>query len=134
MFAIMSEPKNTSLLNENSSLCTDMTSSSNQPNNLQFHPIKVVVEPWRGEHNVYALFAVPDQYRHGNHFGKMLVKGTDTAWEVTYTDGLKYGTATPEGHFLLIGFFRTRLTLWYWLSGRFAELQQPCNWTLFLFR
>lgn len=105
----------------------------NNTRNLQFHPIKIVAQPWRGEHNVYAIFAVPLQYKKIYERSKMLVKGSDTPWYVTLTDGQEYGVKTPEGHFLLIGFFRTRLALWYWINGKFADLQQPCNWTLHVF-
>jgi hypothetical protein len=104
----------------------------NSTSSLQFHPIKVVAEPWRGNHNVYGIFAVPLQYKEIYERSRsiLLVKGSDTGWYVTITDGRKYGETIPEGHFLLIGFFRTRLALWYWLNGKFADLQQACNWTL----
>jgi hypothetical protein len=114
-----------------SSVCPAMTEINNT--SLQFHPIKIVAEPWRGEHHVYAIFTVPLQYKKNYERSRMLVKGSDTPWYVTLTDGQKYGVTTPEGHFLLIGFFRTRMALWYWISGKFGDLQQPCNWTLHIF-
>jgi hypothetical protein len=117
----------------NPALCTTMTENLSKSNSLRFHPIKVVAEPWRGEHHVYSIFALPLQYKDIYHRSQLLVKDTDTPWLVSATNGLKYGTATPDDHFLVIGFFPTRLTLWYWVSGRFGDLQQPCNWTLHLF-
>ncbi len=116
-------------------LCPTMSeklNNSHNSNNLQFYPIKIVAEPWRGEHNVYAIFAVPLQYQETDYHFQLLVKGSATPWTVTPTNGIEYGVTTPEGHFLVIGFFRTRLALWYWASGRFGDLQQPCNWTLHL--
>ncbi|PZO43474.1 MAG: hypothetical protein DCF19_05925 [Pseudanabaena frigida] len=124
---------NTNSLNENFSLCSAMPETPDSTNRLEFHPIKIVVEPWRGEHNVYGIFAIPLQYKDISYRSKMLVKGTDNAWDATPTDGVKYGLTTPEGYFLLVSFFRTRLTLWYLVTGRFKELQQPCNWKLYLF-
>ena len=117
----------------NHALCPTMTDNLSKSNSLKFHPIKVVAEPWRGEHHVYSIFALPLQYKDIYHRSQLLVKDTDTPWEVTPTDGLKYGETAPENSFLVIGFFPTRLTLWYWVSGRFGELKQPCNWTLHLF-
>ena len=128
-------------MSTNPYLCPAMTeiqsnSKSNSEGNLkslQFHPTKIVVEPWRGEHNVYAIFALPLQYQDIYYRSQLLVKGTDTPWDITPTDGLKYGATTPEGYFLVIGFFRTRLALLYLVTGKFSELQQPCNWTLYLY-
>jgi len=125
-------PKNPEISNQDSSLCPTMTESRNSTG-LQFHPIKIVAEPWRGEHNVYAIFALPIQYQEIYYRSSLVVKGTDTHWYATVTDGKKYGVAVPEGSFLMVGFFRTRLALWYWLNGKFSDLQQPCNWTLHLF-
>jgi hypothetical protein len=117
----------------NSALCPTMTDNLSKSNSLRFHPIKIVAEPWRGEHHVYAIFALPLQYQNIYNRSQLLVKDTDTPWLITPTDGLKYGEIAPEDSFLVIGFFPTRLTLWYWLSWRFDDLRQPCNWTLHLF-
>jgi len=124
-------------MSTNPYLCPAMTeiqnNSKGNSKGLQFHPIKTVVEPWRGEHNVYAIFALPLQYQDIYYRSQLLVKGTVTPWDITPTDGRKYGATAPEGYFLVIGFFRTRLALLYFVTGKFSELQQPCNWTLYLF-
>jgi|GEM_PF-868664 len=132
-------------MSTNPYLCPAMTETQNNSKgnlignlngnsrSLQFHPIKTVVKPWRGEHNVYAIFALPLQYQDIYYRSQLLVKGTDTPWLITPTDGRKYGATAPEGYFLVIGFFRTRLALLYFVTGKFSELQQPCNWTLYLF-
>jgi hypothetical protein len=117
----------------NSALCSTMTDNLSKSKSLKFHPIKIVAEPWRGEHNVYAIFALPLQYQSIYNRSQLLVKDTDKPWLITPTDGVRYGEIAPEGTFLVIGFFPTRLTLWYWVSGRFSSLRQPCNWTLHLF-
>jgi len=123
----------TASFDNNSALCPTMTNNISKSNSLKFHPIKVVAEPWRGEHHVYTVFALPLQYKDIYYRSQLLVKDTDTPWGVTPTDGVRYGATTPDDHFLVIGFFPTRLALWYWVSGRFSYLQQPCNWTLHLF-
>ncbi len=126
-------PSPTASSDVNPALCPTMTDNLSKSKSLKFHPIKVVAEPWRGEHHVYSIFALPLQYKDIYHRSQLLVKDTDTPWDITPTDGLKYGAIAPEDSFLVIGFFPTRLTLWYWASGRFGELRQPCNWTLHLF-
>ncbi len=128
----ISSPKSPEISNLDPSLCPTMTEIRNSTN-LQFHPVKIVAEPWRGEHNVYAIFALPQQYQEIYYRSALVVKGTDTHWYATVTDGKKYGVAVPEDSFLMVGFFRTRLALWYWLTGKFSDLKQPCNWTLHLF-
>ena len=128
-------PSSTPSFETNPALCPTMTDNSSNSSSLIFHPIKVVAEPWRGEHHVYSIFALPLQYKDIDLYyrSQLLVKDSDTPWKVEPTDGLSYGATTPDKHFLVIGFFPTRLTLWYWVSGRFGDLQQPCNWMLQLF-
>ncbi len=124
-------------MSTNPYLCPAMTEIDStlkgNSRSLQFHPIKTVVKPWRGEHNVYAIFALPLEYQDTYSRSHLLVKGTDTPWDITPTDGSNHGLTAPEGYFLVIGFFRTRLALLYFVTGKFSELQQPCNWTLYLF-
>jgi hypothetical protein len=100
------------------------------PHRLKFYPIKVMVQPWRGEHHVYAIFAVPMQYQHIYYRSFMQVKGIDTKWNVTIAKPHLYGVTAPEGHFLLVGFVYTRLALLHLITGRFGELKLPCNWHL----
>jgi hypothetical protein len=127
------DPSQTALSDVNLALCPTMTDNLSKSKSLKFHPIKIVAEPWRGEHHVYSIFALPLQYKETYNHSQLLVKDTDTPWLITPTDGLRYGAIAPEDTFLVIGFFPTRLTLWYLISGRFGELKQPCNWTLYLF-
>jgi hypothetical protein len=127
------DPSPTASSDENLALCPTMTDNLSKSKSLKFHPIKIVAEPWRGEHHVYAIFALPLKYQNIYDHSQLLVKDTDTPWLITPTDGLKYGEIAPDDSFLVVGFFPTRLTLWYWVSWRFGELKQPCNWTLHLF-
>ena len=111
-----------------------MTEISNVRHSLQFHPIKIVAEPWQGKHKVYAVFALPLAYKDIYYQSHLLVKGSNTVWNITPTDGRKYGVSTiPDGKFLVIGFFRTRLALLYLISGKFSDLTDPCSWTLYFF-
>ena len=122
---------------KDSTISTPMASASKgepqQPQKVAFKPLKLVVEPWRGEHNVYAIFAVPLAYYEIYYRSIMKVKGESTGWEATIADAKTMKMTAPEGYFLMVSFFRTRLAVWYWLSGRFQTLQDPCNWTLFIY-
>jgi hypothetical protein len=94
------------------------------------HPQKVVVEPWKGRHHVYATFVVPG----GTH--------PDEFVTITFADGQTYcantiviqphiaGLPVPPGHYVVRGLLRTRTTIGLLSSGKKAELEQPRNWTL----
>lgn len=100
---------------------------------VAFKPIRLVVEPWRGEHNVYAVFAVPLAYYEIYYRSLMLVEGTKKGWDATIADAKRMRVEPPEGHFLMVSFFPTRLAIWYWLTGKFSNLQDHCNWTLYIY-
>lgn len=123
----------TSAAADTSRSCPVVTDKLDRPNSIQFHPIKLVAEPWRGQHNVYAIFALPLKYvnTHGN--SQLIVKGFDQPLEVMRANESMYDSPTPEGYFLVVCFFRTRHALWYWFNGQIGDLQDPCNWTLYLF-
>ena len=126
--------ENAAIASNQYSLCPNQPQGKLLANGrLQFYPMKLVVEPWRGEHNVYAIFALPIKYQDRHTSSQvMMVKGTGTQWEVTIANPSLYNLKTPEGYFLVIGFFRTRIALWRFMTGSFDQLQQPCNWVLYL--
>jgi hypothetical protein len=96
------------------------------------HPQYVMVEPWKGRHNVYGIFIIP-----ANHESDWLVT-------VTLKDGQRYcgnlaivdddSAIAPlaEGEYVMQGLLRTRTTLWLLSHGKKAELEQPHNWTLWI--
>jgi hypothetical protein len=93
------------------------------------HPVKVTVEPWRGEHNVYAIFMIP-----GGHLNDWLF--TVTIEEAgTYCGVLAFGGTTVSegvlakpGHYLMKALFPTRAALWLISQGKLDELKQPSKW------
>jgi hypothetical protein len=96
------------------------------------HPQYVIVEPWKGRHNVYGIFVIP-----ANHESDWLVT-------VTFKDGQRYcgqmnitdddSALQPlgEGEYVMQGLLRTRTTLWLLSHGKKGELEQPKNWTLWI--
>ncbi len=106
---------------------------SQRPKRLEFKPFRLVVEPWRGEHNVYVVFAVPLAYYEIYYRSVMRVEGTQKGWDATIANAKGMRVESPEGHFLMVSFFPTRLAIWYWLKGNFSNLQDPCNWTLYIY-
>ena len=76
------------------------------------YPEKIVVEPWRGQHNVYGIFQIPGGYLNDKLL-KVEIPGTRT-----YCGILAYGGKTEidgvypkPGHYLMKGFLNTRFAL-----------------------
>jgi hypothetical protein len=95
------------------------------------HPQKVVVEPWRGEHHVYAIFSIPGGYLNDKLFtvtiqdvgvfcGELAFAGTNVA----------NGVYAKPGHYLMKALFTTRAAIWLIAQGKAEELKQPSHWRL----
>ena len=97
------------------------------------HPVKVVVKPWLGQHQVFGVFIIPLRYRSGaTYFVTISVPGfrdefppdwqpQEQKIEDIYVD---------DGHYLIKGYIPTRIALRLFFTGHLRDLQIPCNWTL----
>ncbi|WP_156113916.1 hypothetical protein [Myxosarcina sp. GI1] len=92
---------------------------------------KVVVEPWRGRHSVYAIFIVPMLYESGypvlldiknvTIFCRRIVLVSKTSIDEIFA---------PPNSTVLKLHLRTRTALWLQFVGKINDLQQTKNWTL----
>jgi len=99
------------------------------------NPARVVVEPWLGAHNVYALFVLPNKYfkSFSEYETLVTVRGSDEPLQVRVADlSLFKKIEIPKDHFVVIAYFWTRQSVWMMLQGKYSELQYPCSWTLYL--
>lgn len=99
------------------------------------NPKKIVIEPWRGQHNVYALFVVPQKYAAtlGEREAIVRINGVESTVNATVAKPSLYKQVeVPEDSLLLISYLWTRDALWQILQGKYGELQQFCNWTLYI--
>lgn len=94
-------------------------------------PEKIVVQPWRGRHQVYGIFMIPEGYK-SDRFVTLKVPG-----EKTYCGSLvdvgdrSIGEISPKpGYYLLKGYFNTRVAIKLIVEGKGNELKQPNNWRL----
>lgn len=95
------------------------------------HAIKVVVEPWLGEHHVYGIFQVDSHKCPPGHPVILTVVGGGKYCEATNPIGQSFqDIEASAGHYLSKHFVRTRTALWSSLHGSFYQLQQPQNWKL----
>jgi hypothetical protein len=115
--------------------CIDRKEISVDAKIYKANPARVVVEPWRGEQNVYALFVLPDKYLQSfsEYHTLVTVRGSEEPLEVRVADlSLFKKIEIPEGHFAVVAYFWTRQSVWMMLQGKHSELQYPCSWTLYL--
>ncbi len=117
-----------------SSSCVETQELSTETKIYKANPIQIVVEPWLGEHHVYALFVLPKKYRYTPNGSEMVVtvKGSNVPVNPTLANPKLYKPVdVPEGYYLVVSYFWTRETIWLILQGKYRELQYPCNWTLY---
>lgn len=95
------------------------------------HPDKIVIEPWRGEHHVYAIFMIPGGYVNDKLF-TVTIKGAGTfCGELDFGGtSVAYGVTAKPGHYLMKALFLSRAAVWLIAQGKGDELKQPANWRL----
>ncbi len=109
------------------SACTQPWSQQ-LPNNLtpqSLKPSKVVIQPWRGRHHVYAEFVLPPEgYLVNNQFRVNLDSLGD------FCGGISSLPNEQGKNGVAIAHFRTRTALWLIAQGKLNALNQPENWQL----
>lgn len=116
-------------------VCASSLRTVNNTKIYKSHPRKIVMEPWLGPHHVYALFVVPNEYLIGGktHSAVVEVKGSNKLVPIIGAKPSLYaGIDIPPDHTLVMSFFWTREVIWQILQGKYGELRQPCNWTLYM--
>lgn len=95
------------------------------------HPEKIVVEPWKGQHNVYGIFQIPGGYLNDRML-KIEIPGSKTYCGILAYGGTVAvdGVYAKPGHYLMKGMLNTRFAIKLILHGKQEELKQPQNWNL----
>ncbi len=114
----------------NDSDCDSEPFMASKTQKYEVHATKVVVQPWHGEHQIYAIFMVPNKYERSPFF-ILTVKGVGNSCEKPFgsyqnIDGI---SAAPGTH-LIKDHIRTRLALRLILLGLYDQLNDKQNWTL----
>jgi hypothetical protein len=91
---------------------------------------KVVVRPWLGEHHVYGIFMVPNEFEQSPFF-VLSIKGigdqcSKPSGNLQYLDGV---SAEPGTH-LIRDFIRTRTAVRLIFQGLYFYLNNTQNWNL----
>jgi hypothetical protein len=102
----------------------------NQPT-TSIHPIKVVVEPFDGQHQVYGIFRMEKEKSPSSQPVVLTVTHVGKYCELTNYIGQNFEEiAVPNEYYLSQHYIRTRTALWLATQGLLEELKQPDNWTL----
>ncbi|BAY25429.1 hypothetical protein NIES2100_52350 [Calothrix sp. NIES-2100] len=114
----------------NDSQCDSEAFLASNTQKFQVQATKVVFQPWRGEHNVYAIFMVPDKYKKAPFF-VLTVKGFGHECSKPYGYSQKYNDLSAEpGTYLVRDYMRTRTALRLILQGLYGQINDKQNWTL----
>ena len=90
----------------------------------KLEPTKIVVQPWKGRHHVYAEFQLPSQgYFINDRFRINLGNLGDFCGGVTSSN-------SPGSQPVAIARLRTRTALWLIAQGQLNALNQSQNWQL----
>lgn len=114
----------------NDSQCNSEAFFKSKTRKFQVQATKVVVQPWRGEHQVYGIFIVPNEYKQTPFF-ILTVKGAGS--ECSRPSGYKQNfddVFAETGTHLLRNYIRTRIALRLILQGLYFQLNDKQNWTL----
>ncbi len=97
---------------------------------IPLHPAQVTVEPWKGRHNVYAVFLVPNGYHPDEYVTIALPDGQTYCGHIYTPKPHVANYPVPPGYYVVRGLLRTRTTIGILSAGKKAELEQPQHWTL----
>ncbi|MBD2178278.1 hypothetical protein H6F42_15275 [Pseudanabaena sp. FACHB-1998] len=117
--------------------CIELQEQATDATVYKFNPRKITVQPWLGEHHVYALFAVPKKYGNAYYasYSDVLVTVKGVTQPITATKAnpsLYERVDVSEDSSLMVAYLWTRETIWQILQGKYGELTNPCNWTLYI--
>jgi hypothetical protein len=93
------------------------------------HPEKIVVQPWFGRHNVFALFVIPGGYLNERMF-TVTIEGNETICGILdyIGNGSSQGIYAKPGYYVMKGLLNTRTAVSLIFQGKGEQLQQPLNW------
>ncbi len=106
-------------------------SYNSSPEKYYAHPVDLVVTPWRGQHNVYGTFIIPNGYKNDGFFTLTLPGDKTYCGQLLNVSGFVIPGIYPKPkERVLRGYLNTRIALWLILQGHINDLKQPNNWKL----
>lgn len=94
------------------------------------HPKKVVVRPWLGQHHVYAVFMLPNNYSHDPLIKVNLPFNQTFCGVVANRSQTIAGINAKPGHYLVKAYLQTRTAIKFIFTGKINDLKEVKNWQL----
>ncbi len=114
----------------NDSECNSEAFLASKTPKFQVQATKVVVQPWLGEHHVYGIFMVPNEYEQTPFF-VLTVKGAGHDCSRPFGHSQYYdGVVAEPGTHLIRDYIRTRIAIKSIFQGLYFHLDDPESWTL----
>ena len=97
-----------------------------------FSATQTMVQPWRGQHHVYGIFKIPEQYKFDHLYtAKLTIQGIPSELQAgSPEDEDIFSVRAESGHYIKRVYVSTRTALWFLLTGRFGDLRTSCHWLL----
>lgn len=114
----------------NQAYCPDPVLANFKAGKTYNPPSKVVVKPWRGEHNVYAVFMLPIEVQSRKY---LLVNIPEAGSYCGGTErvGTNFeGIQAKPGYYLVKASLKTRTSSLLIARGFLTQLKDPRNWNL----
>jgi len=114
----------------NDSQCNSTAFLASKTQKFSVQASQVVVQPWFGEHHVYGIFMVPDEYQQAPFF-VLTVPGAGSYCSKPFGYSQNYDDVLAEpGTHLIRYYLRTRIALRLMLQGFYFQLNDKQNWIL----
>lgn len=96
----------------------------------QVTPSQIVIKPWNGRHNVYAIFMLPIDDKSVKRL-VVHIEGAGTYCGGAERVGTSFeGIDAQPGYYLVKAYLRTRTSTWLIVRGFGEQLNDPRNWRL----
>ncbi|MDP5338849.1 MAG: hypothetical protein NWQ28_09780 [Nodularia sp. (in: cyanobacteria)] len=132
LFSVLGFSEISAYISEKRPIITCQQWGFNRPKDEKYytHPEKLVVQPWRGQHNVYAIFIIPSGYKSDGLF-TVTTPGTRTyCGRIQDIGQVSSGVDQPKYYTINRGFLNTRIALKLIAQGKLDQLRKPDNWRL----
>lgn len=114
----------------NKSACSEAVLTAFQNGKSYGPAYKVVVEPWNGPHNVYAVFMFPNEIKSKRSL-VVNIPNMGTYCGTTKKVGTKFeGIQAKPGYYLVTAHLKTRTSALLIARGFLEQLKDPRNWSL----
>jgi hypothetical protein len=100
---------------------------------------RVVLRPWYGPHQSYGIFSIPNKYRDARYSAAVTIQGAGELAALSESSVRVVGNSVnvhgdnmmiEPGHFVMHAHIRTRVAVWFLVTGHFGDLRATCHWAV----